>query len=233
MQDTLADMSAALIDQIKASPLLPEIIQEGQAALLREHALRVKFYNDITPEHKWEFINGEVIMHSPALNRHLMATKRLFQLMSIHCLAQRCGEVHVEKAMTSFPRNDYEPDICFFGIAKAALITPDTLRFPIPDLIVEVLSASTEARDRGVKFADYASHGVREYWIIDSVTESVELYRLSGTTYPPTERQQDGLLSSDAIPGLVIPVRAIFDDEVNLAALRESVGDSATAPVRS
>ena len=218
-------MSAALIDQIKASPLLPEIIQEGKAELLREHALRVKFYNDITPERKWEFINGEVIMHSPALNRHLMATKRLFQLMNVHCLTQQCGEVHVEKAMTSFPRNDYEPDIVFFGIAKAALITPDTLRFPIPDLIVEVLSPSTEARDRGIKFTDYASHGVREYWIIDTVAEAVELYRLSGASYPAVERQTDGMISSDALPGFTIPVRSIFDDQANLQALRQVMGD--------
>jgi Uma2 family endonuclease len=217
--------SESLIDQIKASPLLPEIIQEGQAELLREHALRLKFYNDITPEHKWEFINGEVIMHSPALNRHLMATKRLFRLMDHHCLTQKCGEVHVEKAMTSFPRNDYEPDISFFGIAKASLITPDTLRFPIPDLIVEVLSPSTEARDRGIKFTDYASHGVREYWIIDAVEETVELYRLSGSDYPPVTPQRDGLLSSEVLPGFEIPVRAIFDDQENLASLRGLMGE--------
>jgi Uma2 family endonuclease len=216
-------MSVSLIEQIKASPLMPEIIQEAQAALLREHALRVKFYNDITPEHKWEFINGEVIMHSPALNRHLMATKRLFQLMNVHCLTNQCGEVHVEKAMTSFPRNDYEPDICFFGIAKASLIAPDTLKFPVPDLIVEVLSPSTEARDRGIKFTDYASHGVREYWIIDTIEESVELYRLYDTTYPEVERAKNGLLSSDAIPGFEVPVRAIFEDQENLSALLKIV----------
>jgi Uma2 family endonuclease len=185
----------------------------------------VKFYNDITPEHKWEFINGEVIMHSPAINRHLMATKRLFALMDAHCLKKGCGEMHVEKAMTSFPRNDYEPDICFFGIAKASLIAPDTLKFPIPDLIVEVLSPSTEARDRGIKFADYASHGVREYWIIDTITESVELYRLADMAYPPVEPAKDGLLSSDAIPGFEVPVRAIFDDEENLTALQNILKD--------
>ena len=214
-------MSATLIEQIKASPLLPEIIQAGQAELLREHTLRLKFYNDITPEHKWEFINGEVIMHSPALNRHLMATRRLFSVMHGHCLANQCGEVHVEKAMVSFPRNDYEPDIVFFGLAKTSFITPDTLRFPIPDLIVEVLSPSTEARDRGIKFTDYASHGVSEYWIVDSVTETVELYRFENGLYSPTKSLSDGVLSSVAIPGFEIPVRAIFDDQANLDALRQ------------
>ena len=216
-------MSASLIDQIKASPLLPEIIQEGRAELLREHALRVKFYNDITPEHKWEFINGEVIMHSPALSRHLMAMKRLFRLMDWHCFTRGCGEVHVEKAMTSFPRNDYEPDITFFGIAKASLITPDTLKFPVPDLIVEVLSPSTEARDRGVKFDDYAAHGVLEYWIIDPVAETVELHRLHGTAYPTAVPQKDGMLSSQVIPAFEVPVRAIFDDQANLSAMRTAM----------
>jgi len=213
-------MSTSLLDPLKASPLYPELVQEAQADLAREHALRLKFYNDITPEHKWEFINGEVIMHSPALNRHLMATKRLFTLMHLHCLMQGCGEVHVEKAMTSFPRNDYEPDICFFGIAKASMLTPDTLRFPVPDLIVEVLSPSTEARDRGVKFTDYASHGVREYWLVDPVAESVELHRLVEGAYAPAARETDGVLLSDVIPGLQVPVRAIFDDEVNREAVR-------------
>lgn len=213
-------MSTSLLDPLKASPLYPELVQEAQADLAREHALRVKFYNDITPEHKWEFINGEVILHSPALHRHLMATKRLFRLMDTHCLMRACGEVHVEKAMTSFPRNDYEPDICFFGIAKASMLTPDTLRFPVPDLIVEVLSPSTEARDRGVKFTDYASHGVREYWLVDPVAESVEVHRLAEGSYAPAARETEGVVLSEVIPGLEVPVRAIFDDAVNREAVR-------------
>lgn len=122
--------------------------------------------------------------------------------------------------MTCFPRNDYEPDVMFFGIAKLGLITPDTLKFPIPDLIVEVLSPSTEARDRGVKFTDYALHGVREYWIIDPVDETVELHQLEGDTYPPAPAQNDGLLSSQVIAGFEIPVRAIFDETANAEAMR-------------
>jgi Uma2 family endonuclease len=213
-------MATSLLEQLKASPLLPEIIQEGQAALLREHALRTKFYNDITPEHKWEFINGEVIMHSPALNRHLMATKRLFSVMHLYALLHGLGEVHVEKAMTSFPRNDYEPDICFFGLAKAALVMPDTLKFPVPDLIVEVLSPSTEERDRGVKFTDYSSHGVREYWLVDPAAETLELYRLQEGMYPGVEPQTDGVAESQVMAGFQIPVRAIFDDAASLQAMR-------------
>lgn len=178
-------MQSAILQSLLDSPALPELVEQAQKTLLREQKLREKFYADITPEHKWEFIQGEVIMHSPALNRHLTATKHLFSLMDAHVRLNKLGVVHIEKAMTCFPRNDYEPDITFFGLTKARLTGPDTLKFPIPDLIVEVLSPSTEARDRGIKFQDYALHGVAEYWIIDPVAESVELHRLAGEIYPP------------------------------------------------
>lgn len=202
------------------APDLPELIEQAQRALAHERKLREKFYADITPEHKWEFIQGQVVMHSPALNRHLLATKRLFNLMDSHVRVHSLGVVHIEKAMTCFPRNDYEPDVMFFGTAKLGLITPDTLKFPIPDLIVEVLSPSTEARDRGIKHADYALHGVREYWIIDPVGETVELHRLEGDAYPAVPAQKDGVLSSQVIAGFEVPLRAIFDEDDNAAAMR-------------
>lgn len=214
-------MNSAVFDALMDSPVLPEILEKAQRALIKEQKLRQNFYNDITPELKWEFIQGEVIMHSPALHRHLQATKRLFSLMDAHVRVNNLGIVHIEKALCVFPRNDYEPDIAFFGTAKAALTDADTLKFPIPDLIVEVLSPSTEARDRGVKFLDYALHGVGEYWIIDPVAETVELHRLSGDIYPPVPPQAEGLLSSDILAGFEIPVRSVYDEQENTLVLRQ------------
>ena len=214
-------MNSAVFDALMDSPVLPEILEKAQRALIKEQKLRQNFYDDITPELKWEFIQGEVIMHSPALHRHLQATKRLFSLMDAHVRVNNLGIVHIEKALCVFPRNDYQPDIAFFGTAKAALTDADTLKFPIPDLIVEVLSPSTEARDRGVKFLDYALHGVGEYWIIDPVAETVELHRLSGDIYPPVPPQAEGLLSSDILAGFEIPVRSVFDEQENTLVLRQ------------
>ncbi len=215
-------MTSPLLDALIGSPILPELIQEAQRALGKERLLREKFYADITPEHKWEFIQGEVVMHSPALHRHLMAAKRLFGLLDAHARVWSLGLVHMEKAMTCFPRNDYEPDIMFFGPAKLSLIHADTLKFPVPDLIVEVLSPSTEARDRGIKFQDYALHGVGEYWIIDPVAETLELHRLpeGADAYPVAPKQADGSLHSDVVPGFEIPVRAIFDEDENARSMK-------------
>jgi Uma2 family endonuclease len=108
----------------------------------------------------------------------------------------------------------------FLGTSKAGIVSPDTLKFPIPDLIVEVLSPSTEKRDRGIKFEDYGLHGVGEYWIVDAEAETIELHRLQGSAYPPAEPQKEGILTSEIIPGFEMPVRAAFDPLVNAEAMK-------------
>ncbi len=88
--------------------------------------------------------------------------------------------------------------------------------------MVEVLSETTQAFDRGVKFDDYAAHGVVEYWIVDPVTESLEQYRLpeNGDVYELVIKAMTGQVRSVAVPGFEIPVRAIFDSHLNRSALR-------------
>jgi Uma2 family endonuclease len=43
-----------------------------------------------------------------------------------------------------------------------------------PDLVVEVLSLGTARRDRVEKLGLYAQSGIREYWIVDPVTQQIE-----------------------------------------------------------
>ena len=131
---------AALISPIIHSPQLAEIAQLLQQTLDEERRMRRKFYADMTPELKIEFIDGEVVLHSPARNVHLDVTKWILKLMDTFVGMHRLGEVKSEKCLVVFPRNEYEPDVVFFGPAKAQTLQADTMKFPIPDLIVEVLS---------------------------------------------------------------------------------------------
>ena len=52
-----------------------------------------------------------------------------------------------------------------------------------PELIVEVLSPSTAKNDKGYKKDLYESVGVREYWIVDPVLQSIEVYLLANGKY--------------------------------------------------
>lgn len=211
-----------LIEPLRHSPQLVEAVDLLSRQIARERESRARFYEEMTPEQKIEFIDGEVVLHSPAKNRHLDATALLMNLISIHVRIHGLGTVKTEKCLCVFPRNDYEPDIVYFSPEKSVGLTPDTLLFPIPDLIVEVLSESTESRDRGVKFEDYAAHGVGEYWIVDPEAESVEQYVLQAgdAGYELRTKAATGTLTSPVVTGFTISVRAIFDDSENLAALR-------------
>jgi Uma2 family endonuclease len=154
-----------------------------------------------------------------------MVTGNACNLLKNFVTLKNLGSVRIEKCLTVFPRNDYEPDIVFFANEKAATISDDTMKFPIPDLVVEVLSPSTEARDRGIKFEDYATHGVGEYWIIDTEEETLEQYLLDGEDYHLQLKSGSGTLKSRVITGLEIPLEAIFDESANLAALEKLLAD--------
>lgn len=213
-----------LLAPIRHSPQLVEAVDLLQEQIRAERQRRAKFYEEMTPEQKIEFIDGEVVLHSPARNVHLDVTRRVAVLLSTHVDVHRLGEVKIEKCLCIFPRNDYEPDVVFFRSAKADKLQPDTMKFPVPDLIVEVLSESTEARDRGVKFEDYQAHGVGEYWIVDAERAVVEQYLLREGAYELALKSGSGELRSVVVPGLVVPVRAFFSAEENLAALRGMLG---------
>ncbi len=209
-----------LLEPLQRSPLLPEVAEALVRGMERERALRAEFYREMTPSQKVEFIAGEVIMHSPARNSHLDVTLNISQLVTSFVRKHQLGEVKVEKCLCVFPRNDYEPDVVFFGTEKAAGFRSDTMKFPIPDLAVEVLSESTEERDRGVKFEDFAAHGVGEYWIVDAEKGIVEQYLLRDGEYELAMKASSGEIQSEVIAGFRAPVRAFFEAGDNLAALR-------------
>lgn len=214
------DSLETLLAPIRHSPRLVEAVDLLREQVQRERERRASFYRDMTPEEKVEFIDGEVILHSPARKGHLDSTKWLLKLLNTYVSLKGLGTVMSVKCLCVFPRNDYEPDIVFFGSEKTATLSSETLKFPVPDFIVEVLSESTQERDRGVKFEDYAVHGVREYWIVDCEESQIEQYRLKGDLFELVPLSSDGRLRSDAIDGFSMPVAAAFDEEENLNALR-------------
>lgn len=213
-----------LLEPLIRSPKLPTYIRQLQNALAEEQRTRLHFYETVQEGDKVEFINGEVVMHSPVRLQHNEASFTLAMLIRTYADAHDLGTVGHEKMMISLHRNDYEPDVCFWSKAKAASFQAQQLRFPAPDFVAEVLSDSTEKIDRGVKREDYASNGISEYWIIDPEHESVEQYLLEADSYALAVKTGDGSLKSQAIPGFVIPARALFDSTERQRTLRALLG---------
>ena len=209
-----------LIDEIMSLPSAPVIVEQARHALEAERQRREHFYNEISEYEKVEFINGEVVIHSPVKKEHNDASGQLFHLIDVYVNRHQLGYVGYEKIMITLSRNDYEPDICFFGKEKAQHFAEGQSLFPAPDLAVEVLSKKTAGNDRGVKFEDYRAHAVREYWIIDPLPRSLEQYRLDESgQYELILKAGNGPLACAAIPGFQIRIEAIFDPAENLKEL--------------
>ena len=212
-----------LLLQLLDRPHAPLIIQKAQVFLHNEHQKRQTFYEWLDEDKKAEFINGEIVVHSPALDRHNSTMLLLARLLSIYVDDRQLGVVRAEKALVELTRNSYEPDICFWGTDKAAQIHDELLYYPAPDFVVEVLSKSTEKYDREVKFADYAAHGIAEYWIIDPKRRTIEQFGIDSDTEEYALIRSFGIkeaITSHTITGFTIPVRAIFDVNANVLALR-------------
>ena len=147
------------VEQVLKMPNAVLFERKVKAALEAEQKKRLHFYQIVDENKKMEFINGEIIFHSPVKLQHNSATKLLCGLLNAFVIKHDAGFIGIEKIMISLSRNDYEPDVCFFGSEKSAKFTPKQMRFPAPDFVIEVLSDSTEKSDRETKFQDYAAHG--------------------------------------------------------------------------
>ena len=215
-----------LVSSVRHSPHLPQVVSVLQRQLEDERQRRRRFYEEMTPDQKVEFIDGEVVLHSPARAYHLEVTDRLKWLMESHVMVRGLGRVHTEKCLCVFPRNDYEPDIVFFGPEKNRTINRRTLKFPVPDFAVEILSESTEARDRGVKREDYEANGVGEYWIVDADARTVDRHRLRDRVYVVEKLVETDRIYSHIIEGFSVPLRLIFDADAYADHLRTLLGDA-------
>ena len=202
--------SASILQSLEQAPDGALIVQRYNERLAEEARRREAFYNDIDESVKAEFINGKIVMHSPVTRGHSSAVGNFaFQLMN-YVRAHDLGEVHIEKAMIRLTRNDYEPDICFFSTEKTAIFTDDQTLFPPPDLVVEVLSPSTAKVYRGIKFVDYAAHGVGEYWIVDPKKKIVEQYINRDGKFQLLFRSKDQPMRSTVVEGFILQAGEVF-----------------------
>ena len=70
-----------------------------------------------------------------------------------------------------------QPDVLFVAAGRLSIIRDQV--WGAPDLVVEVLSPASEARDRHEKLGWYRQYGVREYWIVDLAHERVTVVDFS------------------------------------------------------
>ena len=93
------------------------------------------------------------------------------------------GHGEVFNAPTAVQLSDHdivEPDLLVVLAARSSYLTARKVDGP-PDLVVEILSPSSQRRDHELKLRLYERAGVDEYWIVDPVARHVVKYVRRGT----------------------------------------------------
>ena len=124
-----------------------------------------------------EWVDGEVIMTSPASRRHQEIALFLTQLMSSFVEHRGLGKVLPPPFQMKLPDSGREPDLIFIAAEHLYRLRENRLEGP-GDVVVEIVSPESEERDREVKLREYEEAGVPEYWIVDPLRRRFEAYVL-------------------------------------------------------
>ena len=124
-----------------------------------------------------ELIDGEIVMNPP-LFRHQKALVKI--IFSLQFLSEN-GEICVAPSGLNFDDgNSFEPDLFWVSTENKNCFLGADGRYwhGGPNLVIEVLSPSTEVNERGIKFQTYQKYGVHEYWMVNPEAKFVEVYGL-------------------------------------------------------
>jgi Uma2 family endonuclease len=155
---------------------------------------------------KYEVIDGELYVSPSPAWKHQFQLNRLNRRVMNWVFDNDLGSVVTSPmGVVLDDENGLEPDLIYLSDAREHFISERGVEGP-PDLVVEVLSPSTEARDRGIKLRRYAASDVLHYWIMDTDGPTIEErvlgeggYQLVGTFGPGS------IFRPTLFPGLEIP----------------------------
>ncbi len=132
---------------------------------------------------RYELYDGEVIVVPSPFPRHQRVVLHIIEILVEY--ERTTGGLLLESPIDIVftEHNVVQPDVVFFRKERRHLVQDWQATRAAPDLAIEVLSASTEARDRGRKMQLLAQFRVPEYWIVDPVNNSLEIHVLRGSEY--------------------------------------------------
>ena len=181
-----------------------------------------------TPEsERYELLDGELIMAAAPNMAHQSTQSNLGGEFYILVRDADLGWVYFSPTDVYLSDTDVvQPDLLFISKARSHIRTGKNIR-GAPDLVVEILSPTTSARDWGYKHDLYEKHGVKEYWLVDPYAKQVIVKLLKDGRFEIVGvYREDDILRSPTLDGLELDLSKIFDDVFDeiLADVLEEMG---------
>jgi Uma2 family endonuclease len=176
---------------------------------------KIKFtyedYKNAPEDKRYELLDGELVLVPSPKEAHQRSSIRLAMRLELLVESTGIGYVYAAPFDVVLSNTDVvQPDLMFISNERSYIITADNIQ-GAPDLVIEILSPSTAVHDRDYKLRLYAQHGVREYWVMDTVAKTIEVLRPGehGFEHVATYRKGD-VLTSPLLKGLELNVGEVF-----------------------
>lgn len=170
-------------------------------------------YARLTPPDNgnYELHNGKIIYMPSPLDIHQKISMNLSAALHFHVKNNQLGQVRTAPLDVKLTENDtVQPDILFIKKDRENII--DGIVKGAPDVIVEILSPSNDAKEMSYKKYIYEVSGVKEYWIINLKKQTLTQYENRENELFLRETYTiDDTLKSLIIEGFEIEIKDIFD----------------------
>jgi Uma2 family endonuclease len=180
-------------------------------ALQREHWISPEEYLEIdraSADIKYEYVDGHMYAMAGGTVEHAEIAMNLIACLREHLGRGPCHPFSSDVRVQVAEKKYFYPDVTVSCNPEDSQRGVDIIRSP--RLIVEVLSPSTESRDRREKFRFYrACPSIQEYVLISSEHQEVEIYNRQGDVwaYRNFESGQDVTFMS---VDLTVPMETIY-----------------------
>jgi Uma2 family endonuclease len=166
-----------------------------------------------TPDdgNRYEVIDGEPYVTPPPIWEHQLIVSNLLFLIRQHIQPHGLGKVvPAPVGVVLDDESGVQPDLVYVSRERLGIIAERGVE-GAPDLVAEVPSPSTRARDRGIKMKRYATAAIPHYWIVDPRARTLESYKLGGQGYDEVGSYGSGAtFRPELFPGLEIPIDSLF-----------------------
>jgi len=160
-----------------------------------------------------ELHDGEVVMMPPPLTVHQEILTELVVQIGIYLRGKKGRVFAAPFGVRLFPKNDRSDDTIF---EPDIVVICDQEKLDkhgcngAPDFVIEIISPSTAKYDRVYKLRKYQKAGVREYWIVDPESKSVQVFILENGHYVSIAYDDTEKAPVSVLEGLEIDLQAVF-----------------------
>ena len=160
----------------------------------------------------YELFNGIIMKRAAPSLIHQKASRNLVTDITNFLRLNPLGEVYSAPVDVEFDKyNAFQPDLAFVSNERSFLFEDGDYIKGAPDLIVEIISPGNVRRDRVEKKEICQQFAVREYWLIDPLSQTVEIYVMRDNAYQLHDfLEQTGKATSTVITGFELEISTLF-----------------------